>query len=904
MKKLLLTLLCLFAMMAAGTSLKAQEVTIVLNPGWTWISCPMTEAVDFSTALGDFTPMQGDIIQSLWGLATYTNGQWRGTISQFYSGYGYMYKSNRTAPVIVTFNAQQPAPQVVVTTAEPTDITSNSATSGGSITTEAYVFTKGICWATHPEATPMDDDHSENGGGDESFTVEMTELDQNTTYYVRAYAVTQNGIVYGNEVSFNTIVEYEYVDLGLPSGLLWATCNLGADAPEEYGDYYAWGETQPKDNFSWTNYQYCMGSFNTLTKYCNNPDIGYNGFTDDLTTLLPEDDAATANWGDDWRMPTEGEWQELYENTTVTWTTRNGVRGRLFTASNGNSIFMPAAGYCNESVPEAAGIIGDYWTSSLDTDYPSGALSFFFNSSNYYISFCNRLYGRNVRAVYAEPQNTSFIIDATANPVEGGEVSGGGSYLEGAECTLTATASEGYTFTNWTENDEVVSTDATYTFAVNTDRTLVANFTLQSFTVAVSASPSDGGSVSGSGSYNYGQNCTVSATANDGYFFSNWTENNEVVSTDVTYTFNVNSDRTLAANFALQSFIVDVSASPSNGGSVSGGGSYINGQSCTISALANPGYIFSNWTENGSVVSTNATYTFTVNADRILVANFSRNVPTGAINGLFTINSNGDQVFFSQGNLQYRASTYTWRFATNQWDYVGTQTPDYYGYVGGTINGSDNQYISNSYSGWIDLFGWGTSGYSHGAVCYHPYDTYGTNAAYYAYGDIIWDLDDKTGKADWGYNPIINGGNQENQWRTLGETEWNYVFNTRTTTSGIRYAKAKVNNVNGIILLPDDWTTSIYTLNNANGGNYSNNTITAYDWTNILEANGAVFLPATGYRGGTSVNYVNNIGYYWSASTANSERACNIRFNNSVVQSSTMEERCLGLSVRLVRNAQ
>ena len=480
--------------MAASMSLKAQEVTIPLMPGWTWISYPSTDTVDFATAFGTFTPAIGDIIESEYALSEYIGGGWFGDVQQFYPGYGFLYYSSRTMPVFLTFNAQPPTPQVAVTTSELTGITSNSATSGGSITTDAYVFAKGICWADHPDPTPMDDDHSENGGGDESFTAEMTDLSQNMTYYVRAYVVTQDGIVYGNEVSFTTIpiwtieatpnpteggtitgagdyeqnavctltatpnegyifanwtengevvstdatytftveaartlvanfdLDHTYVDLGLPSGLLWATCNLGADIPEEYGDYFAWGETQPKDDFSWTNYQYCMGSFNTLTKYCNNPDIGYNGFTDDLTTLLPEDDAATANWGDEWRMPTQAEWQELYQNTTVTWTTQNGVRGRLFTASNGNSLFMPAAGYCNESLPEAAGIIGDYWTSSLDTDYPSGALSFFFNSSNYYIGFCNRLYGRNVRAVrssqdhpYVDLGLPSGLLWATCN---------------------------------------------------------------------------------------------------------------------------------------------------------------------------------------------------------------------------------------------------------------------------------------------------------------------------------------------------------------------------------------------------------------------------------------------------------------------------------------------------------
>ena len=486
--------MCLVAMSAAGTGLEAQEVTIMLKPGWTWISYPSADTVDFATALGTFTPRQGDVIACEYEYSEYYGGEWLGDIQQFYPGYGYMYYSSRSMPVFLTFNAQQPVPQVVVTTSEPTDITASSATSGGSITTDAYVFAKGICWATHPDPTQTDDYYSENGSGDESFTAGMTDLSQNTTYYVRAYVVTWNGITYGNEVSFTTIpiwtveatpnptdggtitgtgdyeqnavctltaianegyifanwtengevvsndaaytftveasrtlvanfdLDHTYVDLGLPSGTLWATCNLGASLTEEYGDYFAWGETQPKENFSWTNYQYCMGSFNTLTKYCNNPDIGYNGFTDDLITLLPEDDAATANWGDDWRMPTEGEWQELYQNTTVTWTTRNGVRGRLFTASNGSSIFMPAAGYCNESVPEAAGIIGDYWTSSLDTDYPSGALSFFFNSSNYYIGFCNRLYGRNVRAVrssqdhpYVDLGLPSGLLWATCN---------------------------------------------------------------------------------------------------------------------------------------------------------------------------------------------------------------------------------------------------------------------------------------------------------------------------------------------------------------------------------------------------------------------------------------------------------------------------------------------------------
>ena len=198
---------------------------------------------------------------------------------------------------------------------------------------------------------------------------------------------------------------HEYVDLGLPSGLLWATCNVGANAPEEYGDYFAWGETQPKDYYEWSTYQYCMGSYNTLTKYCNKTSFGYNGFTDNLTTLLPEDDAATANWGGNWHMPTKEEFGELYNNTTVTWTTQNGVYGRLFTASNGNSLFLPAAGFRNDSSLYDAGNDGYYWLRSLYTDSPYYAWLFGFLSSSCDMLSYDRGCGFSVRPVCSSRQN-------------------------------------------------------------------------------------------------------------------------------------------------------------------------------------------------------------------------------------------------------------------------------------------------------------------------------------------------------------------------------------------------------------------------------------------------------------------------------------------------------------------
>jgi uncharacterized protein (TIGR02145 family) len=265
------------------------------------------------------------------------------------------------------------------------------------------------------------------------------------------------------------------VDLGLPSGTLWAACNVGASAPEDYGDYFAWGETQPKTIYDWSTYQHCNGINNTITKYCNNSYYGYNGYTDNLTTLLFEDDAATANWSEDWRMPTVEEWSELYANTTSTEATLNGVAGRRFTAANGNSIFLPYSGYRYESTLSNAGSNGYYWSSMLNSTNQNLARSFHFASSGsttqYIVSRCP---GLSVRAVLAEQTPTeSYMVTATATPKTYGKVT---NTQQGTTCTLTATPNEGYVFVNWTENGAVVSTDATYSFTVESNRNLVANF--------------------------------------------------------------------------------------------------------------------------------------------------------------------------------------------------------------------------------------------------------------------------------------------------------------------------------------------------------------------------------------------------------------------------------------------
>ena len=628
-----------------------------------------------------------------------------------------------------------------------------SAVVGGTVTLDAgnHIFARGICWGTEPNPN-INGNHiaGDNVSGGQSVT--LAGLTSNTVYYVRAYVVTDYGLTYGEEQSFtsgplpsytvtisfsptdggtatgggiyeegqsctvsatandgyaftnwteNGIVvsisptysfivdsdrtlmanfisgDHAYVDLGLPSGLLWATCNVGAYTPEGYGDYFAWGETQPKETYDWSTYQHSNGgSYQTpnLTKYCYNSNYGYNGYTDNLTVLLPEDDAAAANWGNNWRMPTKEEFQELLDHTSHTLTNCNGVNGWLFSASNGNTIFLPAAGGYHYNNHMSADF-GEYWTSSLSSDsqYDSG------ESIYSWLLIC-------------PPDNHLHFSNA--------------------------------------------------------------------------------------------------------------------------------ADRE---------------------------------SGCSVRAVRS-------------------------------------STPTGAINGKFTINANGDQVYFSQGNLQYQASTNTWRFAENQYDYVG----------------STNSNISSSYNGWIDLFGWGTSGYNHGAICYQPWSTSQTDHHYYAYGDEDYNLNDETGQADWGYNSIWNGGNQQNQWRTLSEGGWCYILYTRTTISGIRFAKAIVNNVKGVVLLPDNWNVSIYALSSTNnkGASFSSNIITTSQWS-TLEQNGVVFLPAAGLRSGSSVNNTNtgNYGFYWSASHRDDCDSWYFEFSSDDLDTD-YDWRYYGGSVRLVQDVE
>ena len=260
------------------------------------------------------------------------------------------------------------------------------------------------------------------------------------------------------------------------------------------------------------------------------------------------------------------------------------------------------------------------------------------------------------------------------------------------------------------------------------------------------------------------------------------------------------------------------------------------------------------------------TYTtvFTLNDDDDLLFDQSLQVSSydGTINGIYSVAPN-KRIKFSRGNLQYKASTNTWRFAEFQWEYIGSQ----------------NSNISPKYNEWIDLFGWGTGDNpTKSSVLTDDYKTF----------------------VDWGNNNIIGG--DKTHWYTLSKNEWDYLFQRRETKSGIRYAKAVINDIYGVIILPDNWERSYYRLKKTNKykAMFNSNIISLSDWVNKLEANGAVFLPASGLRYGKFVKEEGVCGCYWSSTHYQSFYSFEVYFDNSMLYLDDAQFSTDGRSVRLV----
>lgn len=308
-------------------------------------------------------------------------------------------------------------------------------------------------------------------------------------------------------------------------------------------------------------------------------------------------------------------------------------------------------------------------------------------------------------------------------------------------------------------------------------------------------------------------------------------------------------------------------------GSVLGTGSYTSGESVTITAQPNAGYEFVRWSDG----STTAVRTFVIKQNTDFFAEFrAAGLTKGAIDAKFSVSSN-KQVRFSKGNLQYQASTATWRFAENQYDVVG----------------EDNKNISDAYLGWIDLFGWGTSGYTR----IMPYEK-SIDDKDYAFSSEYKNI--AYTNYDWGqYNAISNGGNKAGLWRMLSDSEWHYVLYNRANAREL-YSQATVNGVTGLILLPDDWVAPIGIFFLPVVNDWTFNTYTSLEWEQ-MEAAGAVFIPAVGRRYFSSVLSIGVLGFVWSASYYDSSHVCYLFFDSDEVYMGN-GSRNYGQSVRLVQD--
>ena len=359
---------------------------VVVERGVCWNTSGNPTVLDFTTKDGSGL---GSYISSITGLEYGTTYYVRAYAANANGVAGYGKE--------VSFTTLDKLLPTVTTTAEVTDITVSSATCGGEVTFNGNVSVtaRGICWSTKQNPT-IEDDKTIDGSGVGIFTSNLSNLERNTTYYVRAYATNEVGTAYGEEVTFTTLERnangHTYVDLGLPSGLLWATCNVGATSPEEYGDYFAWGETSTKETYDLANCPtYGLGILKLCSDYGYIDSEGHFHFTSQY-------DAATANWGGDWRMPDYYELNELRNSCTWTWTTQNGVNGYKVIGPSGASIFLPATGFRNGSSLYNAGSVGSYW-SSMPTNECDDAFILSFDSDRYRLSDDYRYRGQSVRPV-------------------------------------------------------------------------------------------------------------------------------------------------------------------------------------------------------------------------------------------------------------------------------------------------------------------------------------------------------------------------------------------------------------------------------------------------------------------------------------------------------------------------
>ena len=315
---------------------------------------------------------------------------------------------------------------------------------------------------------------------------------------------------------------HDYVDLGL--SVKWATCNVGATTPDGYGDYFAWGETSPKSRYDWSTYKYYNGSSSTYTKYNTESDYGT---VDNKTTLDLSDDAARANWGGKWRMPTKAEQDELRNNCTWTWTTQNGINGcKVTSKTNGNSIFLPAAGDRSNTSVSFVGSSGYYWPSSLYEGGPNGACYLYFSSGMVAWSANERYRGLTVRAVFSDNDKPSTFVTLSFDANGGEGTMAAQTFEAGVSQAIAANAftRSGYTFTGW--NTRADGSGTSYTngqkITLSQDITLYAQWERIKYNLSFDANGGEGTMAAQTFEAGVSQVLAANIFTRSGYIFTGW----------------------------------------------------------------------------------------------------------------------------------------------------------------------------------------------------------------------------------------------------------------------------------------------------------------------------------------------------------------------------------------------
>ena len=764
-----------------------------------------------------------------------------------------------------------------VTTLQVTNITQTTALGGGNVTDDggASISARGICWSTNHNPT-LSDSHAANGTGTGNYLVSMTDLTPNTTYYVRAYAINSAGTAYGNEKSFTTAQSFATPTVTtLPmTNITQTTATGGGDVTSDGGATV-------------TERGICWGTEHNPTTANSHESngTGTGTFTVDLAELSPSTtyyvrayaiNSVGTSYGNEVSFTTT---DYLFAPTVITSEVSNitqttALGGGNVTSDGGATVTERGICWSTSHNPTTS---GSHTSNGTGTGSFTASMTGLTANTTYYVrayainsqgtSYGDELSFVTAQSIAAPTVTTSEVTNITqTTATSGGNVTddGGATVTERGICWSTSPsptvngshATNGNGTGSYTAEMTGLSANTTYyvrAYAVNSAGTSYGNEV--SFTTAASL-PS----------------VTTSAVTN-------------ITQTTALGGGNVTGDG--GATVTDRGICWSVAPAPTlNDNHVSSGSGTGNFTVSMTNLIPNTTYYVRAYAVNNVGTSYGDEVSFTT------LSGGGGNAPIGAIDGLFSVSAS-EQVYFSRGNLQYCASTNTWRFAPNQYDLIGLA----------------NNNISGNYSGWIDLFGWGTSGYNHGAVCYQPWSTSIIESSYNAYGNPDYNLYDQTGQADWGYNAISNGGNQTQQWRSLTIEEWTYVLNTRSTASGVRFAKAIVNGVKGLILLPDNWNASTYALSgtNSNSAYYVTNTVSSMDWNNVLEPAGAVFLPAAGSRYATTISAYDGEyakGFYWSSTHDVDYGAMLLNFTRGTLLLTLSQYRYVGSSVRVVCSAE